>query len=81
MIDKNKKATDKAPLKKFRTYSELLKENALKKHATPAKEEPEYVKKDKGVHYIIRDGFFSSIKSGLTDSYIMPFAIALNAST
>ena len=67
--------------RKSRTYSDILRENAQKKNAPKEKEEPEYLKKEKSIRYIVKDGFFSSIKSGFTDSYIMPFAIALNAST
>lgn len=69
-------------------YSELIaerqkeKEAALKKEkVTQKKEDPEYLKKEKSLNYVVKDGFFTSIKSGFTESFIMPFAIALNAST
>jgi len=42
--------------------------------------EPLYVKKERSVGYSVRDGLFTSIKTGLTDNFVMPFAIALNAS-
>jgi len=41
--------------------------------------DPEYVKKEKSLRYCIKDGVFTSLKIGLTESYLMPFAIALNA--
>jgi MFS family permease len=43
--------------------------------------DPEYVKKEKSLRFCIRDGFFTSLKIGFTESYLMPFAIALNASS
>ncbi len=69
-------------------YSELIaerqkeKDAALKKEKdTQQKEDPEYLKKEKSLNYVVKDGFFTSIKSGFTESFIMPFAIAMNAST
>lgn len=72
---------DKILTKKSRTYSELLRDNAVVSKHPQKKDEPEYVKKEKSINYCVKDGLFSSIKSGLTDSYIMPFAIAMNASS
>jgi MFS family permease len=43
--------------------------------------EPEYVKKEKTTKYFIKDGFFTAIKGGVTESYIMPLAIAMNATS
>jgi MFS family permease len=67
-------------------YSELIaerkKEKELKKEEVKQqKEDPEYLKKEKSVKFVIKDGFFTSIKAGFTESFIMPFAIAMNAST
>ena len=67
-------------------YSELLAERkttreTVKKEVLKQQQNPEYKKKQDSVKYVIRDGFFSSIKSGFTESFIMPFAIALQAST
>ena len=67
-------------------YSELIAERnkvaeQKKEEAKQLKEDPEYLKKEKSLKYVVKDGFFTSIKSGFTESFIMPFAIALNAST
>jgi len=72
-----------APQKKPRTLSQIMDERRQEKMAgkKPVKEEPEYLKKEKSVHYCIKDGFFTSIKSGFTESFIMAFAVAMNAST
>jgi MFS family permease len=66
---------------KLTSWPEYIHQQSIIKKKPKEKEEPEYLKKEKSVNNIVRDGFFSSIKSGLTDSYIMPFAISLNAST
>jgi MFS family permease len=44
-------------------------------------DEPLYKKKERSVNYSVKDGLFTSIKSGLTDNFVMPFAIALNATS
>ncbi len=67
-------------------YSELIAERKKaaekkKEEVKQQKEDPEYLKKEKSLNYVVKDGFFTSIKSGFTESFIMPFAIALNAST
>lgn len=67
-------------------YSELIAERKIaaekkKEDLKQQKEDPEYLKKEKSLNYVVKDGFFTSIKSGFTESFIMPFAIALNAST
>ncbi|MEM4638143.1 MAG: MFS transporter [Candidatus Woesearchaeota archaeon] len=66
-------------------YSELLAEQKKvaeqKKNDLKQKEDSEYLKKKKSLDYVIKDGIFTSIKSGFTESFIMPFVIALNAST
>lgn len=60
--------TDK--LKKQKEQSKSNKDNTT-----------EYEKKEKSINLVIKDGFFTSIKTGFTESFIMPYAIALNAST
>lgn len=63
-------------------YSELLAEQkAAKTKELEDLKEKEDIKKKKSLEYVIKDGIFTSIKSGFTESFIMPFAIALNAST
>src|SRR3989338_10688251 len=62
--------------------SELLEQRKKEKeNAKGSPTEPEYVKKERNIRYFIKDGIFTSIKTGFTESFIMPFAIALNAST
>lgn len=63
--------------------SELMEEHRKQKESSKPKKDdtPEYVKKEQSQRYVIKDGIFTSIKSGLTESFIMPYAIALNAST
>jgi len=70
-------------VKKPRTLSEELNEKKLKKAEAKsgAKEEPLYIKKERSVKYSVRDGLFTSIKVGLTDNFVMPFAIAMNATS
>jgi len=62
--------------------SEAMREEHSKKSSASkdADTRPLYKKKEDSVNYSIKDGLFASIKVGLTDSYVMPFAIALNAS-
>jgi len=69
--------------KKPKTYSEELIDKQLKKTQAKSgvKEEPLYKKKEKSVNYSIKDGLFTSIKAGLTENFIMPFAIAMNATS
>ena len=63
-------------------FSQKRKSDKIEKaRSSGKKEEPEYKKKENSVKYSIRDGLFTSIKSGLTSSFVMPFAIALNATT
>lgn len=67
-------------------YSEIIAERKKEKEEKTAqakqqKEDPEYLKKEKSIKYVIKDGFFTSIKTGMHESFVMPFAIALNAST
>ncbi len=81
-----KKQPSPDPVQKPQTLSELLearKKERLAKKNTPSAEETEplYKKKERSVHYCVKDGFFTAIKNGMTTSFIMPFAIALNAST
>jgi len=80
IINKSDRADGKTT--KSRTLSEAMKEERLKKSSVPkdADTRPLYKKKEDSVKYSIKDGLFVSIKVGLTDSYVMPFAIALNAS-
>ncbi|MGV8151331.1 MAG: MFS transporter [Candidatus Woesearchaeota archaeon] len=65
-------------------YSELIAERKKEKiqnmQQSKIREDPEYLKKERSVNYVVKDGFFTSIKSGFTESFIMPFAIALSAS-
>jgi MFS family permease len=74
---------DKAETKKFKTFSELLAERKAKKAEAKAnvKEEPLYRKKEKSIEYSVKDGLFTSIKGGLTENFVMPFAISLNATS
>ena len=64
-----------------KTLSEAMREERSRKSSMSkdADTRPIYKKKEDSVKYSIRDGLFTSIKTGLTDSYVMPFAIALNA--
>jgi MFS family permease len=65
-----------------KTLSELIRERrAAKKQKNQKPEEPEYKKKETSIKYSIKDGISTSIKSGFTESFVMPYAIALNAST
>ncbi|MBI2546439.1 MFS transporter [Candidatus Woesearchaeota archaeon] len=56
----------------------------LQKGAGPKKgeqkEEPSYVKVEKSLNTTIKDAMASSVMQGLTQSYIIPFALALKAS-
>jgi MFS family permease len=65
----------------MKKWSELMEERRNAKKVQKKDATPEYKKKDDSVKYCVRDGFFTSIKSGFTESFVMPFAIALNAST
>ncbi|RJQ18185.1 MFS transporter [Candidatus Woesearchaeota archaeon] len=58
--------------------SEIIKQ---REQARKKPEIPEHLKIKKSLDYSIYDGFFTSIKSGVTSSFIMPFAIALQAGT
>lgn len=66
-------------------YSELLAERKLaekkKEEVKRQNDGPEYLKKEKSLRFVVKDSFFTSIKTGFTESFIMPFAIALNVST
>ena len=67
-------------------YSELIAERKKEKEkkkeeVKQQREDPEYLKKEKSLNFVIKDGFFTSLKVGFTESFVMPFAIALNAST
>ena len=76
MVDINTKSA------KSRTMSEAMREERSRKSSAPldADTRPLYKKKEDSVKYSIKDGLFTSIKTGFTDSYVMPFAIALSAS-
>ncbi|MGV8171336.1 MAG: MFS transporter [Candidatus Woesearchaeota archaeon] len=70
-------------LKRPRTLSEDIANKKAKKVSDtvkPEDKEPLYLKKEKSVNYSVKDGLFTSIKAGLTENFVMPFAIALNAS-
>jgi MFS family permease len=69
--------------KKPRTLSEDIaykKARNVSNNVKPEDKEPLYVKKEKSVNYSVKDGLFTSVKAGLTENFVMPFAIALNAS-
>lgn len=70
------------PKKRIMKLSELFKERAEKKKASQQKKiEPEYVLKERSIGYSNKDAIFTSIKTGFTESFIMPYAIAMNAGT
>ncbi|MGV8141816.1 MAG: MFS transporter [Candidatus Woesearchaeota archaeon] len=73
---------EKSSSAKLKTYSEVLAEKKAKKaEASKHKDdEPLYKKKERSITYSVKDGLFTSIKVGLTENFVMPFAIALNAS-
>jgi MFS family permease len=62
------------------SWDEFQKEKSSRSSAKKTKDEPEYIKREKSIKYVVKDGFFTSIKSGFTENYLMPFAIAMNAS-
>ncbi len=69
---------------KSRTMSEAMHDDKSKKSSAHAPEQdnvPLYKKKEDSVKYSIKDGLFVSIKVGLTENFVMPFAIALNATS
>ncbi len=75
----------KTKQRKPRTLSDLVeerrKEKLDKKLLAIQPKKSEQTLKEESINYVIKDGFFTSIKSGFTESFVMPFAIALNAST
>jgi len=77
-----KKPVDGA-LKKPKLFSEIIAEKktkeSLKNAKNNPKEEPLYKKKERSVDYSVKDGLFTAIKAGFTENFVMPFAIAMNA--
>jgi MFS family permease len=74
----------KITLSRPKTYSEVLAERKAKSEAAKKAgrdDEPLYKKKEDSIKYSVKDGIFTSIKSGLTENFVMPFAIALNATS
>lgn len=68
---------------KSRTLSEAMHEERSKKSSANVKDvdnRPLYKQKEDSIKYSIKDGLFVSIKVGLTENFVMPFAIALSAS-
>ena len=81
-LKKDKDVVKKDLIKIKRTIKDSSEQkNSRKKEPKIVKEEPLYVKKERSVNYSVKDGLFTSIKSGLTENFVMPFAIALNASS
>lgn len=69
---------------KRRSSEDLEKKKSIDKdlkNSIKTDTEPLYVKKERSVNYSIKDGLFTSIKAGLTENFVMPFAIALNATS
>ncbi|HYD03656.1 MAG TPA: MFS transporter [Alphaproteobacteria bacterium] len=63
-----------------KTFSEAIAENRKSHQAgKPADTTPEYKKKSDSVNYSVKDGLFVAVKNGFTENFVMPFAIALNA--
>jgi MFS family permease len=84
MVDKHNSGSstaDKPSVKRPRALFEAMTEKKQQKTNRQAKEDPVYKKKEDSINYSVKDGLFASIKSGLTSSFVMPFAIALNATT
>ena len=83
-IDSRKPVDD--GLKRPRLFSQVVAEKKAKESLKnfpkdSSKDEPLYKKKERSIHYSVKDGLFTSIKAGLTDNFVMPFAIAMNASS
>lgn len=67
-----------------KTLSQDISEKKHKKDDENAKledKEPLYKKKERSINYSVKDGLFTSIKAGFTENFVMPFAIALNATS
>ena len=79
---KSRKPKDDAKKINVESWDEFVekRKSEIAKVGGKAKEEPLYKKKENGINYSVKDGLFTSIKSGLTSSFVMPFAIAMNAS-
>ena len=84
MLDVNsKKETMKLGSKPKRTLYDVMEEQKRnKEHSQQSKDDiPEYLKKEKSLNYAVKDSVFVSIKTGFTESFIMPLAIAMNATS
>jgi MFS family permease len=67
---------------KFSKEDKNIKDVSKNKKSIKADDsDPIYLKKTKSVNYSVKDGLYTSIKAGLTENFVMPFAIALNASS
>ncbi|MEM4260600.1 MAG: MFS transporter [Candidatus Woesearchaeota archaeon] len=64
-------------------FSNIFKEKGEKKKTKGEQEKsiPEYILKERSIKYSNRDAIFTSIKAGFTESFVMPYAIAMNAGT
>jgi len=77
-----REAAPKIKVESWDEFSKKRKAEKLEKAgAKGKKEEPLYKKKEDSINYSVKDGLYTSIKSGLTSSFVMPFAIAMNATT
>jgi MFS family permease len=76
-----KNTENKIRVSSWDEFKQEQKEKKIKNFSKVAKEEPLYKKKEDSINYSIKDGLYSSVKGGLTESFVMPFAIALSAST